>query len=155
MDAVALLKADHKRIGHLIAKLELTTERSSKFRAELFERLSREMAAHMHFEEEILYPALKDYKQTRSLSLEAMEEHKALRLLLEEIASVAPDTDEWEVKFTVLAESVKLHIEEKERELFPKARRVLSPEEWENLNVSLEEEKLRFTVAPFRLVQPA
>jgi hypothetical protein len=142
MDALATLKADHRRIGHLITKLELTTERAEKFRAELFEQLLQEFIEHMHLEEEVLHSFIKEYRQTSSMRLEAMEEHEALKLLFTELASIPVDSEEWAAKFEVLKESLLLNIAGEEQELFPKVRKVLSPEEWEDLSVLFEEAKL-------------
>jgi len=152
VDAFALLKADHKRIGNLIVRLEVTTERSDKYRAGVFEQLRKNVVAHLEVEEEILYPALKDYKQIQPPSPEAQEEGKGLRILLEEIASIPVYSKEWEAKFVAFRESLRLHLNEKERDLFPKVRRALSPEEWEDLAVLLERAHLRHSFQSSDLV---
>lgn len=154
MNAFTLLKRDHERISHLIAKLEVTTERTGKYRAELFDQLRLEVLAHMKIEEETFYPALRDFKPIRSLSAEAMEEHAALKFLLEELASIPVHSTAWAAKFEVLRENLLLHAQEKEKNLFPKVRRALSPEDWENLGSLVEEAKLRVST-PFPQLVPS
>jgi len=152
MNAFTLLKRDHERIGHLIAKLEVTTERTGKYRTELFDQLRREVLAHLLIEEETLYPVLKDFRPIRSLATEAMEEHTALKFLLEDLASIPVHSTAWAVKFEALRESLLLHVEEREKNLFPKVRRALSPEDWENLGSLVEEAKLRVSAPSPSLV---
>lgn len=144
MDPIALLKADHRKVEELFKKLEDTTERAVKTRTELFEKLNHELTAHALAEEAVLYPACKDMEETRELGFEAVEEHHVVKILLSELSSLSPETEEWTAKLTVLQENVKHHVKEEEGELFPKAKKALSPEELDELGNRLfaEKEKL-------------
>ena len=141
MNAFTLLKDDHERVAGLLEKIDATTERAVKGREELFTQLKNELDIHARIEEEVLYPALEEYEETRAISLEAYEEHALVKQLLEELASAPKDDEQWTAKFTVLKENVEHHVEEEEGEMFKKARAVLSEDEVQQLGDRLQEAK--------------
>ena len=141
MNAFTLLKNDHEKVAGILEKIDATTERAAKGREELFTQLKNELDVHARIEEEILYPALEEYDETRDISLEAYEEHALVKQLLEELAAAPKDDEKWTAKFTVLKENVEHHVEEEEGEMFTKARKVLSEDEIEELGNRLEKAK--------------
>lgn len=143
MNAFTLLKADHEKVAGILEKIDETTERATKGREELFAQLKNELDVHARIEEEILYPTLEEYEETRDISLEAYEEHAVVKRLLEELASAPKDDEQWTAKFTVLKENVEHHVEEEEGEMFQKARTVLSEDEIEALGERLQLAKQR------------
>ena len=141
MNAFTLLKADHQKVAGILEKIDETTERATKGREELFAKLKSELDVHTRIEEEILYPALEEFEETRAISLEAYEEHALVKQLLEELAAAPKDDEQWTAKFTVLKENIEHHVEEEEGEMFQKARTVLSEDEIETLGERLQEAK--------------
>lgn len=143
MNPFAMLKADHEQVSELFEKLEDTTERGVKIRTELFEKLHHELIVHMLVEEVALYPVLKEYRGSRALSFEAVEEHAVVKILLEALATLPVDTEEWTAKLAVLKENVEHHVKEEEKELFPRALQDLSTEEQVAVSEHLKAEKAR------------
>ena len=143
MNAFTLLKADHKKVAGIMEKLDSTTERGVKTREELFAQLKTELDVHARIEEEILYPALKEVDKTRDITFEAIEEHGVVKLLLAELDQLDKSEETWTAKFTVLKENVEHHVEEEEGEMFPKARKVFSEAELEELGTRLEAAKAK------------
>jgi hemerythrin superfamily protein len=141
MDPIALLKADHRKVEELFKKLEDTTERAVKTRTELFEKLKMELTVHALAEEAVLYPENKEIESTRELGFEAVEEHHVVKILLDELSELSPDTEEWTAKLSVLKENVKHHVKEEEGEIFPKTKKALSAEELDEMGARLFEEK--------------
>jgi hemerythrin-like domain-containing protein len=141
MNAFELLKQDHKKVSGIFEKLEPTTERGVKTREELFAQLKQELDIHARIEETILYPALKDADETKDITLEAYEEHGVVKQLLAELDELSKDDETWGAKLKVLKENVEHHVEEEEGEMFPSARKVLSPEQIEQLGARLEAAK--------------
>lgn len=141
MNAFTLLKDDHEKVAGILEKIDETTERATKGREELFTQLKNELDIHARIEEEILYPALEEYEETRAISLEAYQEHALVKQLLEELASAPKDDEQWTAKFTVLKENIEHHVEEEEGEMFKKARKVLSEDEIDALGERLQEAK--------------
>ena len=141
MNAFTLLKNDHEKVAGILEKIDGTTERATKGREELFAQLKNELDIHARIEEEILYPALEEYEETRAISLQPYEEHPLVNQLLEELASAPKDDEQWTAKFTVLKENVEHHVEEEEGEMFKLARKVLSEDEINELGERLQAAK--------------
>jgi hypothetical protein len=51
-----------------------------------------------------------------------LEEHHVVKWLLSELDAMDPTAERFDAKVTVLMESVRHHVKEEERELFPKVR---------------------------------
>ena len=141
MNAFTLLKNDHEKVAGILEKIDATTERATKTREELFAQVKTELDVHARIEETIFYPALQDADETRDITLEAFEEHRLVKQLLNELASMPKDSEEWTAKFTVLKENIEHHVEEEEGEMFPKARKVLGESDAETLGERLEAAK--------------
>jgi len=141
MDFDQLLKKDHEKASTLMKKIADSSEGAVKTREQNFEKLKSELQAHTAAEEEILYPALQEHEETRAIALEAIEEHKLVEQLLDELEAMDVSSEEWTAKFTVLKENVEHHVEEEEDEMFKQARKVLGKENAEELGRRLEEFK--------------
>lgn len=147
MNAFDLLKQDHEKVSGLFEKLDETTERAIKTREELFSRLNRELDVHARIEETIFYPAIVEADETREITLEGIEEHNVVKQLLEELASLPKESEQWTAKLTVLKENVEHHVEEEEGEMFKKARKVLSKEQVEDLGAQMEAAKKQMSAS--------
>ena len=141
MDAMSLLKDDHRKVKKLLAELESTTERGVKTREELFTKVKQELVVHEAIEEEIFYPALKEHPKTKEIALEAYEEHHVVDTVMAEIEGVAYDDEKWGAKFTVMKENLEHHIEEEEGEMFKQARQVFDQDELAQLGESMKARK--------------
>jgi len=117
----------------LFRKVESTTERASKTRTDLFQKIKTELEAHTKVEETLFYPRLETAEETRKLTLEAYEEHKLAKDLLAEIGALPVESETWTAKMKVLIENVEHHAEEEESDLFPAAKKVLDGDETEEM----------------------
>ena len=143
-DAIALLKADHKKVKGLLEQLEATTERGAAKRKKLLTRIDTELKAHTSIEETIFYPAFRDAvrkKEDREMYFEAVEEHHVVKLVLPEIAATDPSSEEFGAKAKVLKELVTHHAKEEERDMFPEAKKALSKDELEQLGEQMQASK--------------
>jgi hypothetical protein len=143
MDAITLLKTDHEKVSGIFEKLEETTERAEKTREELFMKLKQELDLHAHVEETIFYPVLKKSEETRDITMEGIQEHHVVKVLLRELDAMGVTSETWTAKLKVLKENVEHHVEEEEEDMFKSAREVLSQEQLEELGALMEEEKLK------------
>jgi len=141
MDAMSLLKEDHRKVKKMLAELESTTERGVKTREELFTKVKQELVIHEAIEEEIFYPALKEHPKTKDIALEAYEEHHVVDTVMAEIEGVAYDDETWGAKFKVMKENLEHHIEEEEGEMFKQARQVFDQDELAQLGESMKARK--------------
>ncbi len=133
MDAIALLKKDHAAVRALLDDLESTTTRGVKTRNALLEKIALELKAHTTIEEEIFYPAFKaagKRSDDDKMYFEALEEHRAAGdLVLIDLQGTDPASEKFSGRAKVLSELVHHHAGEEEKEMFPRARELISKEE--------------------------
>ena len=143
MEATALLKKDHAAVKALFKKFESAGNRAAQTKQRLFDEIKAELDAHAAVEEEIFYPAMQRVrsKEVQDMVLEAIEEHKVVKTLLQEIAGLTPDADEFDAKMKVMQENVEHHADEEEKEMFPKAKEHLSEERRAELGEQMETRK--------------
>jgi hemerythrin superfamily protein len=111
MDAVALLKADHRKVEELFEKFE--SARSNK--QKIAEQICMELMIHTAIEEEIFYPACTGKVEDANLVQEAYVEHDSAKVLIAEIMAGGPDDDFYDAKVKVLSEMIKHHVKEEEK----------------------------------------
>ena len=141
MDALTLLKRDHDKVKTMLKELEPTTERATKTRTELFQRIKTELTVHELIEEEIFYPTLKQHPKAKDIVLEAYEEHDVVDTIMSELETTPVEDETWGAKAKVMIENLEHHIEEEEGEMFDKARQVFDAEELEQLGQAMEARK--------------
>ena len=127
MTAIDLLTNDHREVLDMIEQLENGTEASglNLSRAELFNRIKSAIQLHSQLEEQIFYPALQSFDETRTLIEESFDEHQMVDEILLEMSNTNPRDGEWTDLLAELRDNLEHHIEEEENDLFPKAESVL------------------------------
>jgi hemerythrin-like domain-containing protein len=145
MNAIQLLKDDHKKVRALLAELEATTPRGIKTRTELLARIAREIEVHTTIEEEIFYPAFKaagEKGDDDKMYFEALEEHRAAGdLVLPDLLATDPGTECFGGRAKVFKELIEHHAGEEEKEMFPRARKLLSTAELNELGTRMAQRK--------------
>lgn len=123
MDAIALLKQDHRKVEELFGQFEKASGDGRK--QKLAEQICLELSVHTRIEEEIFYPACEG-KVEEELLKEAYVEHDAAKLMIAEILGGGPDDAFYDSKVKVLQEEIAHHVEEEEKRvegLFAQARK--------------------------------
>ena len=112
MDAIALLKQDHREVEDLFAQFEKASGDGSK--QKLAEQICLELSVHAKIEEEIFYPACEG-KVEDDLLKEAFVEHDGAKVLITEIIAGGPQADDfYDAKVKVLQEEIEHHVQEEE-----------------------------------------
>jgi hypothetical protein len=122
-DAIALLKADHRKVEDLFEKFESAKGDGVKRKIAL--QICTELTVHTAIEEEIFYPACEG-KVEEDLIKEAYVEHDGAKVLMAEIEAGGPDDEYYDAKVKVLQEQIEHHVKEEEQMLkgmFSQARR--------------------------------
>ena len=152
MNAIELLKADHRKVKGLLEELAGTTNRALKTRQELLETIALELKVHTAIEEEIFYPAFREAREKHEdekLFFEAMEEHRAAGdLVLPDLQATDVETDQFGGRAKVLKELIEHHAEEEEKEMFPRARELLGLERLRELGERMEARKAELMADP-------
>jgi hemerythrin superfamily protein len=126
MDAIVLLKDDHKTVEKLFKEFEQAGEKAYKTKRKIADKVIEELTVHAWIEERVFYPAARDaVPQTKDHVLESVEEHHVVLWMLSELAGMDPADERFDAKMTVLIENVRHHVEEEEQEWFPQVRAAL------------------------------
>src|SRR5437588_5720613 len=142
MDAVTLLRNDHKAVEGLFKKFEKAGPNAQKTRQDLVEKIVEELSIHAAVEEQVLYPTVRQaVPEAEDTVLESLEEHHVVKWTLSELDGMDPGDERYTAKVTVLIESVRHHVREEEGELFPKLRKAMKRAELEELAQALEAAK--------------
>ena len=111
-DAIALLKADHRKVEELFEKFEKARDADRK--KALAAEICMELSIHATIEEEIFYPACKG-KVEDDLMGESYVEHDGAKVMIAELLAGSPDDEFYDAKMTVLSEEIKHHVKEEEK----------------------------------------
>jgi hypothetical protein len=120
LDAIALLKADHRKVEELFEKYE--SARSKK--ADIARQICLELTIHTMIEEEIFYPACRKAGVDSDRMDEANVEHDGAKSLIAELENGTPGDAFYDAKVKVLSEEIKHHVKEEEKRggVFSQAR---------------------------------
>ena len=124
--------------------MEETTERAVSKREELLATIEQELEIHTKIEEDIFYPAFRDAakkKDDKDLYYEALEEHHVVDMVMPEIKKTKADSDEFGAKAKVLKDLVEHHAGEEEKEMFPRAKKLMDREQLLDLGQQLAQAK--------------
>ncbi|MEP6785319.1 MAG: hemerythrin domain-containing protein [Sphingomonadales bacterium] len=122
-DAIALLKADHRKVEELFEQYEGAGGSGKKQKIAM--QICMELTVHATIEEEIFYPACEG-KIDEDLLKEAYVEHDGAKVLIAEIEAGGPDDEYYDAKVSVLSEQIEHHVGEEEMRMegmFAQARK--------------------------------
>jgi hemerythrin superfamily protein len=119
-DAVALLKADHRKVEELFEKFKHGEAEGNEA---LVLEICTELSIHAMLEEEIFYPACQKAMDDADAVSEAYVEHDGAKVLIAELIDSEADNEFYDAKVMVLSEMIKHHVAEEEKTLFPEAKK--------------------------------
>lgn len=127
MDAIDLLRNDHRRLMRLATQLRARSEPSdSGVRLDEFIQAVR---MHKKMEEELLYPELEEFDDIHHVVDESSRHHLYVNDILDEMSEVRKEfPKEGGANFvTRLIHAVEQHISHDEKQLLPRAEVLLRP----------------------------
>lgn len=142
IDAITLLKTDHRKVKVLLETLDKTD--SPGRRTKLFEQIALEVKAHARVEEEIFYPAFKrkaEDSEQYQMFFEAKEEHGLVDIMLPKVRAAKPESDEFAARAKVLKDIILHHAKEEEKEMFKAAKSLFDKDELKSLGDQMQRRK--------------
>jgi hemerythrin superfamily protein len=133
MDAIALLKNDHRKVEGLfkrfndgggltgVVKRITGNTASMRQRRATAERICGELEVHARIEEQVFYPAvrgLRDQKLTELVD-ESTDEHATIKERVRAARAALDDEEELRTRVGSLQDCVDHHVREEENEMFP------------------------------------
>ena len=142
MDAITLLREDHKTVEQLFKRFEKAGDRAYVEKRQIVDRIIEELSIHAAIEEQVFYPVARaTVAGTEDIALESLEEHHIVKWLLSELVDLDPAAERFDAKVTVLMENVRHHVEEEQTDFFPQVRAGLSRTALADLGEALAEAK--------------
>ena len=140
VDAVSLLKEDHRKVEKLFESFEKARDANRK--QALVRQICTELTIHTIIEEEIFYPTCKGAIEDADILDESYVEHDGAKVLIAELLQSEPDNEFYDAKVSVLSEMIKHHVKEEEKRgegLFAQAK--ASDLDLEDLGMRMMERK--------------
>ena len=139
-DAIVLLKQDHTEVKKLFKEFQSAGERASAKKGKLVEQILEALTVHTYLENEVMYPEVRKLMpDLEDDILESYEEHHVADVLCMELSTMTPDDEHFDAKVTVLIESVTHHIDEEEKEWFPKVREGLGRSQLQEIGARMQQ----------------
>jgi hemerythrin superfamily protein len=155
MDAIVLLKEDHKTVEKLFKQYEKAVkggDGTPAAKKRIVDQVVRELTTHAYIEETIFYPAARQaVPETNEHVLESVEEHHVVVWMLSELMNLDPADERYDAKMTVLMENVRHHVEEEEQDWFPEVRKGLGRKRLQELGERMRAAKADAPADPLAL----
>ncbi|MBB2914429.1 hemerythrin superfamily protein [Streptosporangium becharense] len=152
MDAIVLLKDDHKTVEKLFKEFEKAGERAYKKKREIVDQIIEELTTHAYIEERVFYPVAREsVPETAEHVLESVEEHHVVVWMLSELKGLDPEDERFDAKVKVLMENVRHHVQEEEDEWFPQVREAMGRKRLQELGEEMERARAEAPADPLAL----
>lgn len=126
MDAITMLKQDHRTVESLFKRFEKAGDRAFSLKRAIVDGIIEDLSKHAAIEEELFYPVTRAMVPgVEDIVLESIEEHHIVKWVLSELQHMDSHEESFDAKVTVLIENVRHHVKEEEIDYFPKVRREL------------------------------
>ena len=123
-DAIELLVNDHREVSAMFKQYEELGDRAKVTKKKLADQICNALTLHATIEEEIFYPAVREaIKDAEDMVDEAVVEHASAKDLIAQIQDMDAEDELYDAKVKVLGEQIEHHVEEEEKEMFPKVRK--------------------------------
>jgi hypothetical protein len=109
MDAIGLVRQDHRRLEALLDRCERTDQDDAEARTVLLGQLDAALRHHVDEEEALLYPAFP--QADGDLLARGTEQHRRIITLADELTAVPPTGAGFRPKLRVLVDQVRTHLD--------------------------------------------
>lgn len=128
-NAIDMLLEDHKKVQKMFKDFEKLDREDTEACQELVSTACIALKVHSMLEKELFYPAVRDQvdkEEDEDMLNEAEVEHQTVDQLIETIEGMDAGDAMYAAHFTVLSEYVKHHVQEEEKEMFPRVKKLKS-----------------------------
>jgi hypothetical protein len=127
------LVAHHTTLRQLYAQSENDPQKFGEF--------TRHLIVHHTMEEKYFYDILKTIPEAEHDSLEAVNEHHIIELIIKDAEGFPREHEHFPIKIEGLGEYTTHHLDEEEMEIFPLSQQVISAEDLDTLGKLFVEAK--------------
>jgi hemerythrin-like domain-containing protein len=139
MDALGLVRQDHRRLEALLERFQRADLTDVEERTVLLDQLNTALRHHVDEEESLLYPAypLPD----RDLLTNGTAQHRLITTLADELATTPPDATTFQPKLHALATQIRAHLNAEDATLLTALESLLDDPALLDLGRRLEDRK--------------
>jgi hypothetical protein len=142
MNVFTLLRRDHEKVSSIFKQIYGEFgQPDTPERHRLFRQLKRELELHAEVEDLHVYRVFQQAESTRDDAREALEAHRKIKTLLDELEAAPAYEHQWVSKFQNLHKLVEKHVATEENEMFRKAKAVMTSQEADELGLKVETAK--------------
>ena len=139
MGFITLLRRDHETVASLFYQIQRGFDQpDTPERQRLFRQLKSELELHAAVEDVHVYRVFQQAEPTRNDAHDALEAHRKIKTLLDELEAALAYDHQWVSKFQELHKIVEAHVATEENEMFRKSDTVMTRQEAEELGVAVE-----------------
>jgi hemerythrin superfamily protein len=114
-DVIALIKSDHASVNQLFRRFNGLSDRATKSRRNVADRLINDLSVHAVVEEQVLYPTARAWlPDGEELVREALDEHQGMKEDLAALEKCRPDSEEFDARMARIEHEVRHHVKEEE-----------------------------------------
>ena len=133
MDFVTLLRRDHEQVASLFQQIQSGLgDPDSPERHRLFRQLQSELELHAAVEDLHVYRVFQQAESTRDEAHDALEAHRQIKILLDELEAAPAFDHRWVSKFQELRKAVETHVAAEENEMFRQTQVVMTAQRRRN-----------------------
>jgi hemerythrin superfamily protein len=134
MDAIAMLKQQHREVDSLFESIRTASEDEKIL---LLGKLSEQLTIHAQLEERHVYPFAQRVG-IQDMVDHALEEHAKVKQLIAEILSLKRHDPRVDENIQMLQQSVQAHVAEEESAFFPRLASLTQPDDLMNLGMEMQ-----------------
>jgi hemerythrin superfamily protein len=131
LDILDMLKADHLNVEMSYLLFRLSKDESEA--QEMAQLIQDQLRKHTFAEENFFYPACENVPKLKKMIEEGYEEHKEIKLILDQLDTRWPASTELKGLIESLMAVVRHHVKEEEDEVFPQVRRLIGSAELQGI----------------------
>lgn len=133
-----MLKDDHGQVKKTLSRMRDTMD------PKLLNLLQQQLAVHMQFEEQNIYPVLQKNQATSAMAIQSQEEHQLARQVLSKLMNAQGDRTQWAAYTNELNQMITQHVKNEEDNLFKEGKRVISKDQARQLGAQYAEMKTQY-----------
>lgn len=115
------LAAEHGEVASLMRTIVAKFDEGERHR-ELFHEIRTNLLAHARAEENVFYPLLRGQPSLAIMVERALQEHREIERLVEQLSTTSMDTEAWRTMFERLQGVVERHVDYEEGDLFDRVK---------------------------------
>ena len=118
-NVIDMLTEDHKQVNAMFESYDEGADPERRDR--LVHEIIQSLKTHARIEEDVLYPYIRaEVPGGSQLMDEAEQEHQEAKDAIARLSELSPDDAEFNEAFATLKSGVQHHVQEEERDVFPK-----------------------------------